>query len=75
MKKNKGITLIALVVTLVILLVLAGITIAALRGENGLLSKTKQAIEKYGVIKGCGLGALRILKCNPFSKGGFDPLK
>lgn len=49
MKKNKGITLIALVVTLVILLVLAGITIAALRGENGLLSKTKQAREKYSI--------------------------
>ena len=35
----------------------------------------KQAIEKYGVLKGCGLGAVRILKCNPFSKGGYDPLK
>lgn len=36
---------------------------------------TKQAIEKYGVLKGCILGAVRILKCNPFSKGGYDPLK
>ena len=36
---------------------------------------TKQAIEKYGVIKGCMLGIVRILKCNPFSKGGYDPLK
>ena len=36
---------------------------------------TIQAIEKYGVIKGCYLGIKRILKCNPFSKGGFDPLK
>lgn len=36
---------------------------------------TKQAIEKYGVIKGCYLGLIRILKCNPFSKGGYDPLK
>ena len=36
---------------------------------------TKQAIEKYGVIRGCGLGTVRILKCNPFSKGGYDPLK
>lgn len=34
-----------------------------------------QAIEKYGVIKG-GLKAFwRILRCNPLSKGGFDPLK
>ena len=36
---------------------------------------TKQAIEKYGTIKGCRLGLLRIIRCNPFSKGGYDPLK
>ena len=36
---------------------------------------TKQAIKKYGVFKGCMLGTVRILKCNPFSKGGYDPLK
>lgn len=36
---------------------------------------TKQAIEKYGIIKGSILGTKRILKCNPFSKGGYDPLK
>ena len=36
---------------------------------------TKQAIEKYGVIKGTGKGIARILRCNPFSKGGYDPLK
>lgn len=36
---------------------------------------TKQAIEKYGVVKGIFLGITRILKCNPFSRGGYDPLK
>lgn len=36
---------------------------------------TKQAINKYGVIKGLWLGIIRIIKCNPFSKGGYDPLK
>jgi len=36
---------------------------------------TKQAIIKYGVLKGCFLGFKRILRCNPFSKGGYDPLK
>ena len=36
---------------------------------------TKQAIEKYGAIKGTLLGIKRILKCNPISKGGYDPLK
>ncbi|MDO5557226.1 MAG: membrane protein insertion efficiency factor YidD [Clostridia bacterium] len=34
-----------------------------------------QAIEKYGCLKGIFLGIKRILKCNPFSKGGYDPLK
>lgn len=36
---------------------------------------SKQAIEKYGVFKGTILGIKRILRCNPFSKGGYDPLK
>ena len=36
---------------------------------------TKQAIEKYGAVKGLWLGIWRILRCNPFSKGGYDPLK
>ena len=36
---------------------------------------TRQAVEKYGVVKGLLLGAWRILRCNPFSKGGYDPLK
>lgn len=35
----------------------------------------KQAIEKYGCFKGFILGVIRLLKCNPFSKGGYDPLK
>lgn len=35
----------------------------------------KQAIEKYGIVKGVFLGLIRILKCNPLSKGGYDPLK
>ena len=36
---------------------------------------TRQAIEKYGALKGTWLGLKRFLKCNPFSKGGYDPLK
>lgn len=34
-----------------------------------------QAFEKYGFFKGMFLTIKRLLKCNPFSKGGFDPLK
>ena len=33
-----------------------------------------EAIQKYGAIKGSLLAAWRILRCNPFSKGGFDPV-
>lgn len=36
---------------------------------------TKQAIEKYGFFVGIFKGILRIIRCNPFSKGGYDPLK
>lgn len=36
---------------------------------------TYQAIDKYGIMRGSYLGLKRIIKCNPFSKGGFDPLK
>lgn len=36
---------------------------------------TYQAVEKYGTIKGLSLGLLRIVKCHPFSKGGYDPVK
>ena len=43
MKNNKGITLIALVITIIVLLILAGITIAMLTGENGLLNKANDA--------------------------------
>ena len=43
MKNQKGITLIALVITIIVLLILAGITIAMLTGENGLLTKANDA--------------------------------
>ena len=36
---------------------------------------TIQAIEKHGIIKGIAMGIWRILRCNPFSKGGYDPVK
>ncbi len=32
------------------------------------------AINKYGVLKGSVLTVKRILKCNPWSKGGYDPI-
>ena len=44
---NEGITLIALVVTIIILLILAGVTINMVLGQNGLIQKSKIAKEKY----------------------------
>jgi putative membrane protein insertion efficiency factor len=36
---------------------------------------TYLAVDKYGVIKGLGLGLWRVLRCNPWNKGGVDLLK
>ena len=33
-----------------------------------------EAIEKHGALKGSVLAIWRVLRCNPFSKGGFDPV-
>ncbi|MGI6545274.1 MAG: membrane protein insertion efficiency factor YidD [Fastidiosipilaceae bacterium] len=34
-----------------------------------------EALEKHGVLKGSLLAIWRLLRCNPFSKGGYDPVK
>ena len=46
MKRNNGITLIALVVTIVVLLILAGVSISMLTGENGIIKQAQNAKEK-----------------------------
>ena len=46
MKRNKGITLIALVITIIVLLILAGITISAVTGDNGIIGNAGQAKEE-----------------------------
>ena len=45
-KEMKGITLVALVVTIVVLLILAGVSINSVLGENGIIKKAKEAAEK-----------------------------
>ncbi len=37
-------------------------------------SYAMEALQKYGPLKGSYLSIKRILKCNPFSKGGYDPV-
>lgn len=34
-----------------------------------------EAISKYGALKGAGKAICRIARCNPFCKGGYDPVK
>ena len=50
-KLNKGITLIALVITIIVLLILAGVSIAMLTGENGILSQAQKAGEQTDIGK------------------------
>ena len=34
-----------------------------------------EAINKYGILKGSIISIYRILRCNPFNKGGYDPVR
>lgn len=34
-----------------------------------------EALTKFGALKGSVLTFLRVIRCNPFSKGGYDPVK
>ena len=47
LKENKGITLVALIITVIILLILAGVALSLVIGENGLITKSKQSVAKY----------------------------
>ncbi len=46
-KQNNGITLLALIITIIILIILSGVTISILAGKDGLISKAQQTKEKY----------------------------
>ena len=70
--KERGITLIALVITIIILLILAAVTIAALSGDNGILSnaaRAKQETEKAEIIEQIRLDIYGEMADN----GGADP--
>ena len=51
MKGNKGITLVALVVTIVVLLILAGISLNLVLGENGIITRAQEARDKTAQAK------------------------
>lgn len=45
------------------------------RFEPSCSQYTYEAIEKYGAAKGSWLGVKRVMRCNPWNKGGWDPVK
>lgn len=49
--------------------------IVVCRYEPSCSRYTYSAIEKYGFIKGTLMGVWRVIRCNPLSKGGYDPVK
>ena len=61
MKKEKGITLIALVVTIVVLLILAGVSISILSGDSGLIKKVQESRNKWGEAEKDDLDALETM--------------
>ena len=52
MKKDEnGITLVALVITIIVLIILTGISIGAIVGDNGIISKSKEAKDEVGKMQ------------------------
>jgi putative membrane protein insertion efficiency factor len=45
------------------------------RFEPSCSQYTYEAIAKYGIIKGGWMGIWRVLRCNPFNRGGYDPVE
>ena len=46
----------------------------ACRFEPTCSEYAREAVEKYGALRGTWMGAKRILRCQPFCKGGHDPV-
>jgi len=47
----------------------------ACRFEPTCSEYAREAVEKYGALKGSWMGVKRLLRCQPFCKGGHDPVK
>ena len=76
MKNNKGITLVALVVTIVVLLILAGVSINLVLGNNGIIAKAKDAETKSAEASQNDLKGMSDLEDEMDKQlGTYDPLK
>ncbi len=49
-------------------------TARACRFEPSCSEYAVQAIDKHGAFKGAGLAVWRVMRCNPFCQGGYDPV-
>ena len=77
-KKNKGITLIALAITIIVLLILAGVTVGSIKGDNSIITKTKKSKEmsiKYGIKENAKIDILEKQKSKGNSNITEDELK
>ena len=74
LKARSGITLIALVITIIVLIILAGVAINLTLGQNGLLNRTKEAREKYEIASAKEYIELKIDECI-IEKGGDASLQ
>ena len=78
MKNNKGITLVALVITIIVLLILAGVSISMVVGENGVLNRATSAADKTSeadiksalenAIMGCQGSFVEVWEASPTTK-------
>lgn len=48
---------------------------SACRFEPTCSEYMRQAVERYGVFRGVGMGIRRLLRCHPFHEGGYDPVR
>ena len=71
LKNNKGITLIALVITIIVLLILAGVSIAMLTGNNGILSQATNATTETQV--GAAEEAIKLTVANIIAENEGTP--
>ena len=71
-KVNKGITLIALVITIIVLLILAGVSVATLTGEGGILNKATKAKSQTSIKEGEEAIKFKIIEAQTENEGKVD---